>query len=96
VFRINVDLFDNEPGATVKDCLTRFNVPCLVFDNFHSARYSPALLATPRRRTKINLGTDNPLNGTYLDIPRHSVDTSTASWIRGQEKTLWTTGNEPQ
>jgi len=22
VFRINADLFDNEPGATVKDCLT--------------------------------------------------------------------------
>jgi hypothetical protein len=37
VFRTNADLFDNEPGATVEDCLTRFNGPCLVFDNFHSA-----------------------------------------------------------
>ena len=39
---------------------------------------------------------NNPLNGACLDIGRHSIDTSTGSGLRGQEKTLWTTGNEPQ
>src|SRR5262249_7665008 len=78
VFRTNPDLFDNEPGATVKDGLTRFNVPRLMFDNFHSApHYPPSLLATPRKENqKQSLETDNPLNGACLDSWRHSIDTS--------------------
>jgi hypothetical protein len=35
-------------------------------------------------RTKQN----NPLNRMYLDIRRHSIDTSAGFWVQGQEKTL--------
>jgi hypothetical protein len=39
---------------------------------------------------------NNPITGACLDIRRHSIDTSTASWVDWQEKRFWTTGDEPQ
>jgi hypothetical protein len=39
---------------------------------------------------------NNPLNRVCLDIGRQSIDISTVSWVKGQEKRFWTTGNEPQ
>ena len=58
--------------------------------------HHPLRRQPPGGRTKIRSGEQITLNGTYLDIPPHSVDTSTTSLVEGQGKRFWTTGNEPQ
>jgi hypothetical protein len=55
VFRTNADLFNSEPGATVNDCLTRFNVPCLMFDNFHLLLTIPFPAGYAEEENKTNL-----------------------------------------
>jgi hypothetical protein len=48
-----------------------------MFDNFDCApHYLPFTAGYAEEENKINLETNNPLNGGCLDIRRHSIDTA--------------------